>query len=171
MKVVLLKPRKKLGNIGDIIEVKNGYARNFLIPEHIATRATKENLLYFENKKSTLEQNNSELKILALKYAEKISGSDFTFISQASDDGRLFGSVTAKDIAKEVNRLHSDYRLDYSKVVLDMPIKSLGLYEISLHLHNEVDTKILINVARSDNEAREALKNFKTEKTDPVDQF
>lgn len=164
MKLVLLKPRKKLGTIGDIVEVKGGYGRNFLIPKQIATRASPENLLSFEKKKSELEHHNSEQAAVASQFAGKISGADFAFISQASDDGRLFGSVSSKDIAKSINQRYNDFPLDYSKVVLDTPIKHLGIHEITLHLHHDVDAKILINVARSDNEATEALKVFKSAK-------
>ncbi|MDX1923819.1 MAG: 50S ribosomal protein L9 [Rickettsiaceae bacterium] len=160
MKVVLLKPRKKLGNIGDIVEVKDGFGRNFLIPQKIASRATKQNLEFFEAKKHELEAQNDKYLAECKKIASDIEGKDFTFISQSSDDGRLFGSVNAKDIASNISENHG-VKIDQTKVALEIPLKSLGIFEVLLQLHVDVSAKILVNIARSENEARDALKNFR----------
>ncbi len=162
MKVVLLKPRKKLGNIGDIVQVKTGFGRNYLIPQKIAARATKQNLEGFQDQKHELEKQNEAQASTAKKIAGEISGKDFTFISPSSDDGRLFGSVSAKDIAKQICASAPEWDIDYSKVALQSSIKTLGVYEVTLHLYHEVEAVIIINVGRSENEARQALKNFKS---------
>jgi large subunit ribosomal protein L9 len=165
MKVVLLKPRKNLGKIGDVVEVKDGFGRNFLIPQKIATRANEENLKAFEERKHQLEELNKKHLIEAQEAKAKIEGKDFAFISQCSDDGRLFGSVSAKDIAEKLSKLVSF--VNHSNIVLDQPIKSLGIYEVNVHLHVDVDAKIVVNVARSETEAQDAIKAYKAENTKP----
>lgn len=159
MKLVLLKPYRKLGNIGDIIEVKDGFGRNYLIPANIAVRATKENIASFESRKADLESKNKDILANAQKVAKEVEGKDFTFISQSSDDGRLFGSVNAKDIAKIVSKNHPS--VTHNNIVIDTPIKYTGVHEVFVHLHPEVDAKILINVSRTETEAQDALKAHK----------
>lgn len=161
MKVVLLKPRKNLGNIGDIVDVKDGFGRNFLIPQKIATRASEENLRAFEERKHQLEELNKKHHAEALDAKAKIEGKDFAFISQCSDDGRLFGSVSAKDIASKVASIVSF--VNHSNIILAQPLKSLGIYEIAVHLHVDVDAKIIVNIARSETEAQDAIKAYRAE--------
>ncbi len=162
MKVVVLKPLKTLGKIGEIVEVKDGYGRNFLIPQNIAARATPENLIQFEERKHELEEKNKTLLAEAQEEALKLEGKDFSFVRQSSDDGRLFGSVSNKEIASEVSKISKLVR--YSSVILHNPIKSLGVYEVKLQLHMDVETKVIINIARTETEVLEAIKSYKAKK-------
>ena len=166
MKVVLLKSKKHLGNIGDVIEVKDGFGRNFLIPQSIATRATKENLAEFEAKKHDLEERHKKLHKEALELAEKINGKDFVFITQSSDDGKLFGSVSSKDIAQLISSISNS--IHHSNIVLEAPLKILGVFEVNVHLYVGVDAKILVNIARSQTEAGEAIKAYKAAHAEPT---
>lgn len=159
MKVVLLKPVRKLGKIGDIVEVKPGFGRNFLIPQAFAVRATESNQKMIEEQKKDLEAKNAEAKKQAEAVSAKISGKDFTFICQSAADGRLFGSVSNKEIAKTVAQ--AGYEISYGNIHLDKPIKNLGIHEVSIILHSDVITNIVVNVARSESEAMESLKEFK----------
>ena len=164
MKVVILKPMKNLGKIGDVVEVKDGYGRNFLIPKNIVSRATDENLKIFEDKKHELQEKNTKFLDEAKEAAKTIEGKDFTFIRQCSDDGRLFGSVSNKEIATELHKACN--LIHYSSVMLHHPIKALGVYEVPLLLHVEV----VINVARSGTEAAEAMNTYKQKNNAPVDE-
>lgn len=167
MKLVLLKPVRKIGNIGDVINVKDGFGRNYLIPQGIADRATKENLNEFEARKVELERKNKDLIANAKKMAKVIEGRDFTVISQSSDDGRLFGSVTAKEISDLVSNVQPG--VTHHNIIISSPIKYTGIYEIAVHLHSEVDANIIVVIARSDSEAQDSLKTFKESKTDKTD--
>lgn len=160
MKIILLKQKRGLGKIGEIVTVKDGYGRNYLIPNGIAVRATAENQAMIASKKSEFEQHNIELQKNAESVNTKISGKDFTFIRQAGDDGRLFGSVSAKDIADKLSE-NISFPLIHSNIILQHPIKSLGIHEIQISLHAEVNSRVLINVARSESEAKDALGSFK----------
>ena len=152
MKVVLLERVQKLGQMGDIVDVKSGYARNFLLPFHKALRATEQNINYFEDQKLILEAKNTENIKEAESLKAKINGSSFTLIRSASDAGALYGSVSAKDIKDLV----SDNGIVISKnqINLEKPIKELGIYKIIVSLHPEISSEITINVARSDEEAK-----------------
>lgn len=163
MKVILLKPVRKLGKIGEEVEVKPGFGRNFLVPEGFAVRATEANRLVIADQKKDLEAKNSEAKKVAEALSAKISGKDFTFIRQSAADGRLFGSVANKEIAKTLS--DAGYEISYSHIHLDKPIKNLGVYEVSLILHSEVLTNVIINVARSESEAVDALREYKDPST------
>jgi len=159
MKIVMLKPVKNLGKIGDIVEVKDGYGRNFLLPQNLATRATESNLIQFEERKHELEEANKAILTEAKKTAAKIEGKDFTFIRQCSDDGRLFGSVAAKEIAQVISS--DSAPVHHSAVVLEHPIKTLGVFEVTIQAHVDVAVKVIVNIARSETEAVEAIKTFK----------
>lgn len=159
MKVVLLKPVHKLGKIGDIVEVSPGFGRNFLIPKLFAVRATEANKKVIEEQKKELEAKNAEDIKQAELISSKISGKDFTFICQSAADGRLFGSVSTKEIAKTLS--DNGYAVSYSSIHLDKPIKTLGVHEVSVILHSDVVCSIIINVARSESEAIESLRVFK----------
>jgi large subunit ribosomal protein L9 len=151
MEVVLLQRVEKLGQMGDVVRVKDGFGRNFLLPQGKALRATKANLEKFKAQRAQLEARNLELKKEAEAVAAKLGGQTFVVIRQASDGGALFGSVTTRDIAEAATA--GGFSVDRGQVVLDRPIKELGLHPIRVVLHPEVDAKITVNVARSREEA------------------
>ncbi|TPE50740.1 50S ribosomal protein L9 [Amaricoccus solimangrovi] len=151
MEVVLLERVAKLGQMGEVVNVKQGYARNFLLPQGKALRATEANLKRFENERAQLEARNLEAKGEAEKVAGRLDGQSFVVIRSASDGGALYGSVTTRDIADAATE--GGFSLDKRQVVLNQPIKDLGLHEIEVHLHPEVTAAITVNVARSAEEA------------------
>ena len=152
MKVVLLERVQKLGQMGDIVEVKSGYARNFLLPFHKALRATEQNIKYYEKQKSILEAKNIENIKEAESLKAKINGISFTLIRSASDAGALYGSVSAKDIMDVVSE--NGIVIAKNQINLEKPIKELGIYKIIVSLHPEISSEITINVARTDEEAK-----------------
>lgn len=162
MEVILVKQVRKLGNIGKIIKVKDGFFRNFLGPQKIAIRATSNNKESIEHQKADLEVKNVEHKNRALHIAKLLDGKDLLFIRQAADDGKLFGSVNTKEIAKNLSNLINDSILA-SQIVLDAPIKIIGVKSVEIDLHPEVICHTLISTARSESEARDAIRNHKTE--------
>ncbi|MGH1417558.1 MAG: 50S ribosomal protein L9 [Hyphomicrobiaceae bacterium] len=151
MEVVLLQRIGSLGQMGDVVKVRNGYARNYLLPQKKALRASKENLAFFETQRAQLEAQNLELKKDADAVAEKLDGQIFTVIRQAGDTGQLYGSVSPRDIA-EIST-EGGFTIDRGQVILERPIKTLGLHATTIQLHPEVVAKIQINVARSEDEA------------------
>jgi|SRR5690606_2104385 large subunit ribosomal protein L9 len=151
MQVILLERVGRLGQMGDVVNVKDGYARNFLLPKGKALRATKENMEEFQKRRVQLEARNLELKKEAEAVAEKLNGQQFASIRQAGDTGQLYGSVSTRDIAELVKE--GGFTVDRTQVILDRPIKTLGLHEVRISLHPEVEVKIVINVARSEEEA------------------
>lgn len=160
MKVILLKQRRNLGKVGEVVNIKDGFGRNFLLPQGIAMRATQENIAKLEKDKAALEKQNKESQKEAESLAKKVEGKHFTFIKQCGDDGRLFGSVSAKEIAQIISD-ELKAKICHSSVFMSNPIKSLGIYEVALSLHADVNCQILINVARSESEASSALKEYK----------
>jgi len=151
MQVVLLERVAKLGQMGEVVAVKAGYARNFLLPQGKALRATEDNLKRFETDRAQLEVRNLEARAEAEKVAKKLDGQVFVVIRSASDGGALYGSVTTRDISDAATA--GGFTLDRRQVVLDHPIKDLGLHPISIVLHPEVSATITVNVARSADEA------------------
>ena len=151
MEVILLQRIGRLGQMGDVVHVKDGYARNFLLPQRKALRATPENRAHFETQRAQLEANNLELKKEAEAVAEKLNGKIFVAIRSAGDTGQLYGSVSTRDIAEVVTA--GGFTIERRQVVLDRPIKTLGLHETRVALHPEVVVKVTLNVARSDDEA------------------
>ena len=151
MQVILLERIGRLGQMGDVVNVKNGYARNFLLPQKKALRATPDNLARFEKDRAQLEARNLELKKEAEAVAGKLNGKSFLAIRQAGDTGQLYGSVTTRDIAEVVTA--GGFSLDRRQVVLDRPIKTLGLQPIRIALHPEVIVQVSLNIARSQDEA------------------
>ncbi|MEM6624309.1 MAG: 50S ribosomal protein L9 [Pseudomonadota bacterium] len=151
MEVVLLQRVEKLGQMGDVVTVKDGYARNFLLPQDKALRATKANLARFEAERAQLEARNLEMKTEAAAVAEKLDGQQFVVIRSASDTGALYGSVATRDVAEVATA--EGFTMDKRQIVLDRPIKELGLHPMRVILHPEVDATITINVARSVEEA------------------
>ena len=151
MDVVLLERVEKLGQMGDVVTVKDGYARNFLLPQSKALRATKANLAHFETQRAQLEARNLDMKKEAEAVAEKLHGQQFIVIRSASEAGSLYGSVTPRDVADAATE--GGYSVDRRQVVLARPVKELGLHAINVVLHPEVSAEISINVARSPEEA------------------
>lgn len=156
MKIILIERLANLGNIGDTVEVKDGYARNFLLPQKKALRATKSNVELFEAKRAEIEARNAELHKQAEVSAKGIENVVVTLIRAAGDDGRLFGSVSARDIAVALQE--KKHNVDRRHVELDAPIKAIGIFPVKLALHSDVVVNVKVNVARSESEAEAALK-------------
>jgi large subunit ribosomal protein L9 len=152
MEVILLERIGRLGQMGDVVNVKDGYARNFLLPQKKALRATQENRARFETERAQLEANNLELKKEAEAVAEKLDGQIFVAIRSAGDTGQLYGSVATRDIAELVTE--GGFTIDRRQVILERPIKTLGVHAINIALHPEVIVKVALNVARSEDEAK-----------------
>lgn len=151
MEIILLQRVEKLGHIGDIVNVKPGFARNFLLPQKKALRATEENKKRFETQRAQIEANNLKLKDEAQKIAGKVDGLKVVLIRQASETGILFGSVSSRDIAEGVTK--AGFTVERRQVVLDKPIKTLGLHPVRVALHPEVVVTVTANVAKSEDEA------------------
>jgi large subunit ribosomal protein L9 len=151
MDVILLERVGKLGQMGEVVRVKDGFARNFLLPRGKALRATAENKARFESMKAELQARNLELKSGAEKLAATLDGKSITVLRQASEAGQLFGSVSTRDIAGLLNA--DGATVNRSQVALNAPIKAIGQYKVPLALHPEVDTTITVIVARSADEA------------------
>lgn len=158
MQVVLLEPVKNLGQTGEVVEVKNGFARNYLIPRGVALRASKENLVQFEEQKKEIEKRNGEKSKAAEELAKKLDGLAVTIIRQAAEDGRLYGSVTVREIAQQIAESE---KLDVESKAIDLlnPIKTVGKTEVNVSLYAGVEAKITVNVARSESEAEKQLLN------------
>ncbi len=156
MDVILLERIAKLGQMGDQVRVKDGYARNFLLPSGKALRATQANKKRFESQRIELEARNLELKREAEAVAEKLAGKSFILIRQAGETGQLYGSVSSRDIAEVVTA--GGFTTNRNQIVLKSPIKTIGLHEVPVHLHAEVEVPITINVARSPEEAERQAK-------------
>lgn len=156
MEVILLEKIERLGGLGDVVKVKNGFARNFLLPQKKALRATEANKAVFEKDRAALEAKNAEMKKSAETIAEKIDGMDLTIIRQAGDTGQLYGSVSTRDIAEAASS--EDAPVKRNQVVLDKPIKILGLHPVRVSLHPEVSVSLTVNVARTDEEATRQAK-------------
>jgi large subunit ribosomal protein L9 len=151
MDVILLERVAKLGQMGDVVSVKDGYARNYLLPQRKAMRANDYNLKAFEAQKAQLEARNLETKKEAEDLAARLGGQQFVVIRSASDSGALYGSVTTRDAADAAT--DAGFSIDRKQVALTAPIKELGLHVVSVVLHPEVDVTITLNVARSTEEA------------------
>lgn len=156
MQIILLERVEKLGQMGDLVTVKPGYARNFLLPQGKAMRANKANLERFEAEKAQREADNLERRGEAETEAKKMSGLAISMVRAASEMGQLFGSVTSRDIAEGVTE--AGFTIQRSQVVMDKSIKTLGLHDIRVTLHPEVAVTVVVNVARSLDEAETQLK-------------
>jgi large subunit ribosomal protein L9 len=155
IKVILLQKVAKLGSIGDIVSVKPGFARNYLLPEKIAMRATNENKKYFEDKRAQIEASNAEMRGKAQKVADNVKCFSITLVRQASEKGHLYGSVTARDIASAIKT--TGVTVTASKINLNIPIKELGVYDLSVDLHPEVSVPVRLSVAKSEEEAKQQI--------------
>jgi large subunit ribosomal protein L9 len=151
MQVILLERIATLGQMGDVVRVKDGYARNFLLPQGKALRASEASRKKFEEQRHELEARNLERKSEAEKVAAKVNGQSFVVVRQAGETGHLYGSVTARDLAEVLAA--GGFKVERSQIALNQPIKVIGLHEVTIALHPEVDSKVTINVARSEDEA------------------
>ena len=159
MEVILLERIDRLGQMGDVVNVKPGYARNFLLPQKKALRATETNKKHFEAERAQLEAQNLEHRTEAEKLGKKMGGTSVILIRQAGEAGQLYGSVNARDIAAAVTE--AGFTITRQQVKLDHPIKALGLYDIRVMLHPEVDVTVGANIARSKDEAKIQAKTGK----------
>ena len=151
MQVILLERVPKLGQMGEVVNVKPGFARNFLIPQGKALRATKRTLDDFEKRRVQLEANNLQAKEEAQKLAGKVNGQSVTILRQAGEAGNLYGSVSSRDIAKAFT--DAGITLDRSQIRLEAPLKTLGIHEVTVALHPEVEVTVTVNIARIQEEA------------------
>ena len=166
MQVILLERVEKLGQMGDEVRVKDGFARNFLLPKKKALRATKANREYFQTQKAQMEAQNLERKKDAEIIAKKLDGKSFVLLRQAGDRGQLYGSVSPRDIAGAVEA--GGFTINRTQVTISTAIKAIGLYTIPVVLHPEVKVNITINVARSEDEAERQARgeNVLAERTE-----
>jgi large subunit ribosomal protein L9 len=151
MQVILLERIGRLGQMGDVVTVKDGFARNFLLPQGKALRATESNRKRFEKDRAQLEARDLELKSEAQAVSVKLDGKSFIVIRQAGDSGQLYGSVSTRDIAAAIS--DGGFSIERRQVMLDRPIKTLGQHEVRISLHGEVEPRVTVNVARSPDEA------------------
>ena len=151
MQIILLERVEKLGGIGDVVSVKDGYARNFLLPQKKALRANDANRQVFEANRERLEKENAERRGEAEKEGQKVDGAEVVLIRASSNSGQLYGSVNVRDIAVALEE--QGYKVDKRQVVMGSPIKALGVHEVTIALHPEVRVTVKANVARSDDEA------------------
>ena len=158
IELILLERVEKLGQMGQLVKVKPGFARNYLLPQKKAMRATKENLTYFETRRAQLEANNLQRRTEATEVGGKIEGLTVVIIRQAGESGQLYGSVSARDIADAVTG--AGFTIEKRQVVLDRPIKNLGLHPVKVVLHPEVSVTITANVAQSAEEAEMQAKGI-----------
>ena len=151
MKVILLERVERLGGLGDVVTVRDGFARNFLLPQSKALRATSDNLKTFEGQRADIEARNAKARDVASKSGDKLDGSSYVMIRQAGESGQLYGSVSGRDVADAVNA--GGGKVERAMVVLDRPIKTLGVHAVRVRLHPEVVITVNVNIARSPDEA------------------
>jgi len=151
MEVILLERIQKLGSMGEVVKVKDGYARNYLFPQHKALRATDANKAKFERDRTVLEAKNEERRKAAMGDSGKLEGKSFVILRQAGESGQLYGSVSTRDIAEAAST--AGVKVSRNHVLLDTPIKTIGLYTVQIALHPELAIPVTLNVARSQDEA------------------
>lgn len=156
MEVILLQRIEKLGKMGEVVKVRPGYARNFLLPQKVALRATKENIAHFNREKENLEKLNLKHKEEAEVLATRLENTMVTLIRQASEAGQLYGSVSARDISEALQQEH----VSKNNIKIDQPIKTIGIHVVRVQLHPEVSITLRVNVAMSDDEAKAQAKTF-----------
>ena len=166
MEVILLERIEKLGQMGDVVNVRPGFARNYLLPQKKALRATTENRNYFETQRAQLETTNLELKKEADAISQKLDGLSVTIVRQASDNDQLYGSVTVRNIAQAITE--AGFTIDSKQVQMARPIKTVGMHEIIVKLHPEVSVNITANVARSEEEAISQVEEDSNEMTEKL---
>src|SRR5271156_751015 len=158
MEVILLERVEKLGQMGQVVKVRPGFARNFLLPQKKALRATKDNLAYFDRQRTQLEAQNLVRRSEAEQVAKKLDGVSVVVVRQAGESGQLYGSVTARDVAEAVTQ--AGFTVGRGQVVLDRAIKTLGMHKQRVVLHPEVSVQITVNVAQSAEEAEMQAKGI-----------
>ncbi|MEN7536078.1 50S ribosomal protein L9 [Aurantiacibacter flavus] len=151
MDIILLERVEKLGQIGDIVSVRDGYARNFLLPQKKALRANEANKKVFEANRERLEAENAEKRTDAEKQGEKVNGEEIVLIRSASNSGQLYGSVNVRDVAAALS--DKGHAIDKRQVIMGAPIKTIGMFDVTITLHPEVSVIVKANVARSEDEA------------------
>lgn len=162
MEVILLERIARLGNMGDIVDVKNGFARNFLLPQKKALRATAANRQHFENRRDELMARNADSRLQAEQHIAQFANKSFIIIRAAGETGHLYGSVSPRDIAEIITS--EDFAISRNQVKLDHPIKAIGLYPVMISLHPEVEVEVILNVARTNEEALRQIKGEDTNK-------
>ncbi len=150
MQVILLEKLGRLGSVGDVVEVKNGFARNFLIPQKRALRATNENKKYFAEKRAEIEKQNEQKRSEAEKSSAALAGMQLNLVRAASDDGRLYGSVTVRDLTEEL--ANQGHKIERKHILLPATIKKTGVYDFSISLHPEVSVDLKVKVVRNESE-------------------
>jgi large subunit ribosomal protein L9 len=151
MKVILLERLEGWGSLGDVVTVKDGYARNFLLPRNKALRANNANMKVFDAQRAEIEARNAKAKEAAGRAGEKLDGASYVLIRQAGESGQLYGSVSGRDVADAINA--EGGKVERSMVAMDKPIKAIGMHEVKVRLHPEVTVSVTVNVARSQDEA------------------
>ena len=169
MDVILLERMANLGQMGDTVRVRDGYARNFLLPRNKALRATEGNKKRFELQRVDLEARNLKNRTEAEKVGKKLDGESFVIVRQAGESGQLYGSVSTRDIAEII--ANGGFKITRDQVVLNTPIKTLGLYPTPVRLHPDVEVKVTVNIARSTEEAERQARGEEilTRETDSID--
>lgn len=157
MKIVLLERIEKLGRMGDVVTVKNGFGRNYLLPQKKALRATPENIAYFEQQRAALEEKSKDLQVKAEAMAKKVEKVRLIIIRQASETGHLYGSVTTRDIARQLEE--HKITITHPQVRIDSPLKTVGVHDVKISLHPEVSTFIKVSIAPSEDEAKKLLES------------
>ena len=163
MEVILIENIEKLGTVGDVVKVKDGYARNYLIPKKKVLRANKENLKVFEEKKSFIESEENKRKEKSEEITKKIKGLEILIIRNAAENGQLYGSVTSKDIVKEIFLLNKIEFLN-EQINLKKTLKSIGVFEVEISVYTNLKAKILVNIAKTKELGLEQIKEFKNPK-------
>lgn len=166
MEVILLERVNKLGQMGETVKVRDGYARNYLLPLGKALRANDANKKRFDSERATLEARNLERKSEAQKVADKLEGKTFVMVRSAGETGQLYGSVAARDIVEALEA--EGFNIGRNQIDLNTPIKSIGLHKVTLHLHSEVEIEIELNVARSADEAARQAKGESLTSADAI---
>ena len=156
MEIILLEHIEKLGKMGDRVNVKSGYARNYLLPQNKALRATEANVAYFEKQKAELEARNQALFDEANKKAEALKGFKTVLIRQAAETGQLYGSVTMRDVCEAIH--DAGFKVERHQIVMGQPFKNLGIFDVRLSLHPDVSQTVRVNIARSAEEAKRSSK-------------
>jgi large subunit ribosomal protein L9 len=157
MKVVLLERIEKLGRMGEVVSVKDGFGRNYLLPQKKALRATEENIAYFEKQRAILEEKSKDLQVKAEGIAKKVEKVRLCIVRQSSESGQLYGSVSSRDIVKYLEE--HNIIITHAQVRIDTPIKTIGVYDIKLMLHPEVITFVKVSIAPSEEEAKALLES------------
>ena len=169
MEVILLERIDRLGQMGDVVNVKNGYARNYLLPQKKALRSTKENMAYFESKRAELEARNLKLREDAVIAAEAIKTVSLSLVRQAAESGMLYGSVTARDIYEALRDMN--VKVERSQIDLPQPIKNVGVYDVRIVLHPDVAENIKVTVARSGEEANKLVASYNSDLVKAVEEI